>query len=80
MKLKKIIKRVSRRISRSKSIKLLSELTMLDKAQCYKEFFYFTRCLKYLGLQKYAIDLPENKYYASLYSVEDDMDYSHLRL
>ena len=67
-------------MTKSKSIKLLSELTTLEKAQCYKEFFYFTRCLKYLGLEKYTIDLPEGKYYASLYSVDDDMDYSHLRL
>ena len=80
MKLRNIIKRINKRMTKSKNIKLLSAFTMLDKPNCYKEFFYFTRCLKSLGLEKYAIDLPEDEYYASLYSVDDDMDYSHLRM
>lgn len=65
---------------KSKQIKRLSELTALSKVQCYREFFSFTRSLKYLGLEKYAINLPDGKYHASLYEVDDGMDYSHLRL
>ena len=67
MKLKNIIKHVNKRMAKSKYIKLLSELTTLDKVQCYREFFSFTRNLKYLDLEKYAINLPDNKYCARVF-------------
>lgn len=78
MRLKTIIKNVNRRYQHRKTLYHDANNTLLSKSECRSTFFAFTRKLKELGLTKYSF--PVKHYGASLFDVEETVDYTFLRL